>query len=149
MFFKFWHNFINFQIVFIPFSVAINLYASIYSTTISISLASFLIRYQGQFPYDIYISMYVLPVFIGTGNSMVILGKFFSVYLFLISCVECLVICIDSFEFCKSSRRVINSRQCGIYFRIILVVLSKIQGDSYFHGKPQCVMFFLKFRRNW
>jgi hypothetical protein len=100
-----------------------------------LSLASFLIRVPRPISYDIYISMYVLSVFIGTGNSMVILGKFFSVYLFLISCVECLVICIDSFEFCKSSRRVINRKASCTWYLFsdhFSCFVKNTRRDSYF-----------------
>jgi hypothetical protein len=85
--------------------------------------------------------MYVLPVFIGTGNSMHI--EVSLVYLFLISCVECLVICIDSFAEAQeeTERKRIN------VFRDHFSCFVKIQEEILIsYGKPQCVMFFLKFR---
>jgi hypothetical protein len=90
--------------------------------------------------------MYVLPVFIGVTAWLYWASSLVSTF-FLISCVECLVICIDSFEFCKSSRRVKTEKRHvrGIYFPIILVVLSKYKERFLFpYGKPHALCMFFE-----
>jgi hypothetical protein len=110
------------------------------------SIISYYYWVPGQFPYDIYISMYVCR-FHGTGNSMVILGKFFSFFLnFMRWMFSYLYL-----NFCKSSRREIINRKasCTYYFfRDHFSCFVKIQGEILILTvNPQCVMF-LKFRRN-
>jgi hypothetical protein len=117
------------------------LYASIYSTTISISLASSY-WYQGQSTIS-----YAFSVFIGTGNSI---GYIFFQFLvlFFLNFMRWMFSYLYWFIwiFCKSSRRGKTEKR---HVRDHEVVLSKIQGEILISFTVNLnALCFLKFRRN-
>jgi hypothetical protein len=91
------------------------------------------LEYQGQFP-----TIFIFPCTFCPFSSVPVTAwlywEFFSVYLFLISCVECLVICIDSFEFLQELKKS-NKRKasCTYFFRDHFSCFVKnTRRDSYF-----------------